>query len=574
MAIFTFEQALKKTGARPEDVKSLGMVLPTEQLEKQKISKISPILPTNPEVVKEGEKFAKTFSEAPGIMGKTAAVLTLPLRAAGTTARIFGKSIAEPLMKFAEFIGSPIVEQIEKKVPGFSEEVATNVGSIAQVVQNKANEIKNAVGEESYNALVDAADAISTFYGGRAVAKPLEKAAQETLEASGRAVGSGVDVVTGAVKTGAEAVAGATEKAKTTLFGRPSQVTSIDDVVKQADEALKPSQILTATEKMTAKPSLLQRWAGISPDIKNRIAGKYQKLKEYFDVAHARNNYDTLPTPLEHGAKNVDNAVTKMEGVLNDTGSKIGQFRQKVGTYKATPDAVKTIEGSFDNQLSKLNLEVKNGVVKQKPGTVRRVNSDSEVKVLNDLYKDFQTVKQSPDLERLIDLRTLFDSKINFAKSARDVSSSLDPLSRAVRKQIADTAATIVGKSEATNLTKYAEFIDAYNQLRSFTDRRAGAEFLLKQVLSERGGTPREIMQTIKEFTDIDLMDDAVMSQIATDLIGNARQKGVFRQELTKAGLDTEAILRGDTRGAIELMSKVLKKTLVNEEKQYLKAAR
>jgi hypothetical protein len=69
-------------------------------------------------------------------------------------------------------------------------------------------------------------------------------------------------------------------------------------------------------------------------------------------------------------------------------------------------------------------------------------------------------------------------------------------------------------------------------------------------------------------------MDDAVMSSIATDLIGNARQKGVFRQEVTKAGLDTSALLRGDVSGAINLMMNWGKKALVNEEKQFLKAAR
>ena len=376
------------------------------------------------------------------------------------------------------------------------------------------------------------------------------------------------------VKAGATRVGEMLPDVKTTLFGKSGVVESIDDVVKQADAALKPSEVLAKTTQTTAKPSLMERWAGVSNDIKNRIKGKAQKLQEYFDVAHARNNYDTLPTPLEYGAKNVENAATKMQSLLDDTGGQIGQFRQKIGTYKASPDAVKAVEGSFNEQLSKLNLEVRNGAIRQKPGTVTRVNSSGEIKVLNDLYGDLQTVKQSPDLQRLIDLRTLFDNKINFAKSARDVSSSLDPLSRAIRKQIADTAAGIVGKSEAANLTKYSEFIDALNELKSFTDRKAGAEFLLKQVLSDRGGTPRQVIQTIKDFTGIDLMDDAVMSSLATDLIGNSRQKGLFRQELTKAGLDAAALMRGDPTGAIQLMMSIGKKALVNEEKQFLNAAK
>jgi hypothetical protein len=402
--------------------------------------------------------------------------------------------------------------------------------------------------------------------------------------ATAGAVSKGTKVVKEAVgemipKIGAK-VAGAVEssanRARVTaepIFGRAMKLNSVDDLITKADKALTPAETLAKTKNVTSIPSLKQKWAGISADIKNRIAGKQDKLKEYFDVAHARNNFDTLPTPLEYGAKNVDRAVTKMEEVLSDTGSNIGKFRNKVATYKANPADVQRVESSFNDGLSRLNLEIRNGTIVQRAGTVSKVNSGAELKALNELYGELQVVKQSPDLQRLIDLRNIFDSKINFAKSSRDVSSALDPLSRDVRSKIAETAANIVGPSEAGNLTKYSQFMDAYNDLKSYTDRKAGGEFLLKQVLSEKGGTPREIMQTIKEITGIDLMDDATMASIATDLIGNSRQKGLFRQELTKAGLDASKILKGDTSGAIDLMFNYGKKALVNEEKEFLKAA-
>ena len=139
------------------------------------------------------------------------------------------------------------------------------------------------------------------------------------------------------------------EKTKTSLFGRPKPISNIDDVIKQADEAMKsdfvasqplakeapktgltPSQILTATKQATAQPSLMERWAGIRPDIKNRIAGKPNMMKEYFDVSHARNNFDTLPDPLGYGVKKgVNPAIEIMETKLNKTGNAIGEFRQK-----------------------------------------------------------------------------------------------------------------------------------------------------------------------------------------------------------------------------------------------------
>lgn len=415
--------------------------------------------------------------------------------------------------------------------------------------------------------------------------KRMLKEARSAVSKTGDVITEGIAGTSRVSSALTETATNALNRAKTTLFSPSKPAQSVDEVILQAEKGVKdlqtavsksadPSVIRSIAEEATNQPTIVEKWAGVRPDIKNRIAGKQTKLQEYFDVAHARNNFDTLPTPLEHGAKSVETAVQKMESILNDTGSEIGTFRKKVGTYQANIDQVAKVEKTFVEQLGKLNLEIKKGKIRQIPGTVTRTNAPNEIKVLQELYADLLTVKQNPNLEKLIDLRNRFDAKINFEKSARDVSSSLDPASRAVRKSIADVGAEVVGKSEAAKLKQYSDFIDAYNELRSFTDRKAGAEFLLKQVLSERGGTPREVIQSVKDITGIDLMDDAVMAQLATDLIGNNAQKGLFRQEITKAGLDVAGALTGDPKGALNLLLSGGKKLLLNEEKQFLKAAK
>jgi hypothetical protein len=365
--------------------------------------------------------------------------------------------------------------------------------------------------------------------------------------------------------------------ARTRIILRGEKPKNVTQLIEKTGEALEQQKISTsaargATEVATSKQSLLDRWRGIRTDIKNRIAGKPEKLKEYFDVAHARNNFDTLPTPLEFGAKRVQDAVSKMETILQETGSKIGSFRKKVGSYVANPDQIARIEKTFVDQLDKLNFRVVNGKIVQKAGTLSRLGSSGDAKVLQELFDQMQIAKQGGNLERLIDLRNVFDRRINFGKSAREVSNSVDPVARSVRKEIASVGEEIVGKSEAYNLSRYSDFIDALENLRSYTDRRAGAEFLLKQALSERGGMPRELMRIIKEETNIDLMDDAVMAQLATELIGNAAQKGVFRQEVMKAGLDAAALLKGSPMGAI--MTTLGKVRDIGLEKAYIDVAK
>ena len=86
--------------------------------------------------------------------------------------------------------------------------------------------------------------------------------------------------------------------------------------------------------------------------------------------------------------------------------------------------------------------------------------------------------------------------------------------------------------------------MDALNNLKSLPREKRRRIFIKTGFKRKRQdcGTGDE---NNKDFTGIDLMDDAVMSSIATDLIGNSRQKGLFRQEITKAGLDAEALLTG-----------------------------
>ena len=391
------------------------------------------------------------------------------------------------------------------------------------------------------------------------------KAGLGIVEGAGTAIG-----VTSALKTVSPIIRQIREQGKDLFKGAPVVVTSVDDLIKKTDTALTRELAESEAPELT----LSEKFVGIQPDIKKRIAGKQDQLREYFDVAHARNVDDTLPTPYEFGATKVQNAVNQMEDLLSETGGKIGTTRQRLGTVQATPDAVGTIESSFAQQLDRLNLEIKGGHVVQKQGTILRVGSNNDINVLDGLYQELRVMKQNPSLTNIIDLRSQFDARINFAKRASEASNTIDPVSRQVRKTIADEAAKIVGKSEAAELKKFSEFMDAYTDLQSYASRRAGGEYLLRLVLSGRGGEARQIVNTIKEFTGIDLMDDATMMTIATDLIGNSRQKNLFRQEITKSGLDAARVLSGDTSGAISLMSDYIKKNFFDEEQIFLEAAK
>lgn len=337
----------------------------------------------------------------------------------------------------------------------------------------------------------------------------------------------------------------------------------------------KPATTITreTAEATAPKLSIREKFIGLTKDVRRRISGKTSKMQEYIDIAKTRNVNDLAPTPYEYGSRQVSKAVEEMETVLNTTGSKIGQTRTKLGTYKADTAQLAKIENVLKQQADKLNLKIDKGIISQKAGTVAKVGT-GDIKALQEIYDNLLTVKSSPTLKNLIDFRGSVDSRINFGKIAREVSGEIDPLSRQVRKQIADVGAELVGKTEAQNLAKYSEFMDAYNELLSYTNRQAGGEYLLRLILSGRGGEARTLVNTIKEFTNIDLMDDATMMKLVTDYLGNEGQKNLFRQEITKAGLDANRLLRGDVTGIVGSAVEKAGDVLFDPEKVLLEATR
>lgn len=360
------------------------------------------------------------------------------------------------------------------------------------------------------------------------------------------------------------------------LFSKSSN--TVDDVISQVDEVLGAAEIRAGAEATAPKITVAEKWAGVRPDIKKRLQGKPDQLSEYFDIAHARNLDDTVPTPLEWGAKKVESARDQLKFQLDDVGSDIGKFRTETAEQIIPSARAGTeIRNTFTEELGKLNLTLNSdGTIARLTNKVKKA-SDSEMKLLQSLHDDMLVLRERPTMENLIELRDAFGSQVNFAKTAQQASNVIDPLSRAVRAKIRDINIASVPPEQAKLLAQYSDTIEIVSELSKVVDSKSGAEFLLKRVLSERGRIPREQIQLINELTGIDLMDDAVMSQLATEIIGNQAQKGLFQQEITKAGigaLDILAIAKGKVPVGIgaTLLEKG-KKLIAPIEETFLKAA-
>jgi hypothetical protein len=358
----------------------------------------------------------------------------------------------------------------------------------------------------------------------------------------------------------------------------------IDDYAKKLRTQVDDPNLSPQIREKVANDSLTfkEKMVGLKPDEKKRLEEMGEgKITEYLDATHLRNISDTpipnstLPQgvwgPQELGNYYVTQAFNKLNSELSSTGSKIGQIKTKYGPTQMANPQITAIETTFNTQIANLGLGVKNGQIVTLPNKISKATT-GDVSAIQDLYNDLLKFKQSPTIENAYDLRANFDSKIKFGQSARDVSNAVDPLSRNVRATIAKEAENVIGKQNASEFKKYSDFMDAYSDLKSYVDRSAGSEFLLRRSLSGLGREERALLQTIKDYTGIDLMNDATAMKIALSRFANENQQNLFKQEISRAGLDVANFISG---GPVNLAGKAVQKLVEFgiDEEAVIKAA-
>lgn len=404
------------------------------------------------------------------------------------------------------------------------------------------------------------------------------------VRAGGRAAREGVESAAGKISS---------------VFPEGRTFNSIDEAMGHADEVVNSRRALdTDTQRTTdangefsearrqaeeelPELNFQERWVDLDPAVKKRLQSIHSrdanKVQNYIDITKTANASDEAIPVMQYAGNQVRRAEKELGDILSDTGSEIGEARRKFADVEAPITQIENIENTFRNQLDDLNLEIRNGQVTQKSGTVTKVGSQNDVSVVNGLYQDLLATKQAPKLQNLIDLRNAFDKRINFSKSAQEVSNSVDPLSRSVRQEIADSMNNVVGKENASQVERYADVINAQQTLQDFTSRRAGAEYLVRLVTSGRGGEARKIMDTVRDITGIDLMDDAQLLSVMNSRFANDAQQTLFRQQIKNAGIDlvedVTGAARGDMSGIVRLLQRGVDKT-IDEEQVILDAAR
>jgi len=519
----------------------------------------------------------------------------------GESALALGSSfgnVLETIVKSAnELSGDRLGEAVEPLKPGL-EELKEDVSYIVQ--EGPKNVLENIRQEDP-----EKAEQVEQFFTNPRTQRNLRvllgmaemfgfSKAKPAVEAGERAVVTGVkEGVKAGVKTVDDFEVWMAKQVKDRGLGKNAGL--VDDITPTpkpagaAGEATTPSKIAgkvttpskiadelfprTAEAAKTApEVTFTQKLVGMTPSNKRRITENPDDFIEYLDVAKAREKNDLLDSAMTHASNKVTEVKNILNQKLNDTGSELGKFRQKLATVKAPIDDIQKVIDKFDAELAKKGMKV-DGLGKLIVSKGRETSlTERDIKALTTIRNDLIKLKGDPTLQRIMDNRIKIDKNINFAKEAKEVSSEVDPISRAVRFELKSINETIIGKSEAAKLAKYSALNDLLYDLNKLTSKGANNEFLLKRVLTERSRLPKETLAAIKEETGIDLMNDAVFAQLVTELVGGADVKSGFRKEIKKAGVDVVSMLNPKVN-VLQSLAGTAAEIFIKAEKEYIRAA-
>lgn len=303
--------------------------------------------------------------------------------------------------------------------------------------------------------------------------------------------------------------------------------------------------------------------SGIDPTLANDLAKIGSKanpedvplMNKYNNIAKARaTSYDN-PSVMESAASNLDKAVSK----ISDQTKLAGQAKGAVLKSEAMKPLgdVSQIGKTFAQQVEdrfglKLGTFDDTGAVKAIPitGSARRVSPDV-IAGIEKAATDLNKVGVSGKVGTASEVISNLDDDINYAPRPVGVPSTpIEGLLRNTRSNL-NNAVRKSSQSLADANDKVSTLKDAQSEIREFAGNKAQrAELLFKRIFAENGGDARQLFNTIKEHTGIDLQKHAYLAKNAIDNLGGKEEKGLLQHAISgavggHAGLGAAALNMG-----------------------------
>ena len=313
--------------------------------------------------------------------------------------------------------------------------------------------------------------------------------------------------------------------------------------------------------------------SGIDPTLANDLAkigsqanpDDVSLMNKYNNIAKARaTSYDN-PSVLNAAADNLDHAVSQVSQKTQQAGAEKGAILKSEASKPLgdVSGVAKTFAQQIEDRFGlKLQTFDKTGAVRAIPieGSARRVSPDV-IAGIEKTATDLNKVGSSGKIGTASEVISNMDDDINYAPRPIGVPST--PLEGLLKNTRANLNKVVRGSSQslADANDKVSTLKDAQSEIREFAGNKAQrAELLFKRVFAENGGDARQLFNTIKQHTGIDLQKHAYLAKNAIDNFGGPEEKSLLQHAITGAvGGHT-----GLTEAALGIGKKIAQKTIAN----------
>lgn len=397
------------------------------------------------------------------------------LRQVGNVARVTGELVGKPLMAGVSAVGDEL-----KKVPAIQDILGT------ESVDRIRTGITNIVGRIDQFKKTD---------------PNLAKDLEAVVEIGGLLLMGASKPVTGALKYGEESLVGA----------KNSFTQGIKNTVKNIEDV--PETLLNKTsglvEKAVAKP--------LSKPVETVLRGtSSKKFDEYVKIAQEATTSFKNQTPLEYAGKQAQQALDTIQRKLSSIGSqKSSVINQASVGNKPVGDIVTKFRQSLNNYIG------------------GKTTVEGDTKLIRDIMEEAKNLGSNPkakDVDKFIDFvqDRIYTGKGNLTIPVTNETTA------SIRRLVGELNSELKNKlpKSYSNLNdQYSSLVELRNELNlklGVGGEKGGS--LMKRVFSPSDAGTKELFESVKEITGIDLVDEATLARFVMESVGDARQANLLEQ--------------------------------------------
>lgn len=300
-------------------------------------------------------------------------------------------------------------------------------------------------------------------------------------------------------------------------------------------------------------PTRIERMHGIDERVKTAISRNPERFDVYAKSALDGHMDFRAKPPIQIAAEATRDAFDKLNKVIEDVGTPIGKFRESIKSVRVPQKQVDEISMSLQEQVGKSGMRfsrkrnstgqmTKEYELKQVPGRTTSLRPADQAKLM-EFWNDINSLRKNNTMENLIDVRNKIQKEVTFGKAAREISSEIDPIAKGVRAKIRDINLKNIPPEQAVLMDEYSDLMRLLQDYNRATSKGKNIEFMLERAFSNRGEFAQDVMKRLSDITGIDVVNEAELARVATDMLGSNTSKTLFEQKIKNAALDAASLI-------------------------------